>query len=124
MTPDARKDGPEQRQQPRAKHAPEFSFKVELRNVFTGLIKDISSGGVFIETPLLFHVGDEVHLRFKFPGITDVVDVDGKVRWVVDEHSSHAKTRGVGVQFLNLQPGIRTQINAIIKNEDVILYED
>ena len=56
-----------------------------------GLAKDISVGGMFIETTAPAAFGAEVIVHVDLPGANDPVDLPGVVRWVRDG--------GMGVQF-------------------------
>jgi len=57
----------------------------------SGLGKDISVGGMFIETTAPETFGTEVVIQVKLPGANDLVSLPGVVRWVRDG--------GMGVQF-------------------------
>jgi Tfp pilus assembly protein PilZ len=56
-----------------------------------GLAKDISVGGMFVETATPASFGAEVIVHVKLPGGNDVAALPGVVRWVRDG--------GMGVQF-------------------------
>ncbi len=60
------------------------------------LIKDISDGGVFIETKTPFAVGQELNLTFPLPDNRKVVKVDGEIVWI--------STQGIGVKFRRDKP--------------------
>jgi Tfp pilus assembly protein PilZ len=82
----------EQRRYARAPINSPTSFSVKGKTDKTeGFAKDISVGGMFIETtaPAAFGAGVIVHLML--PGAPDMVALPGVVRWVRDG--------GMGVQF-------------------------
>ena len=56
-----------------------------------GLAKDVSVGGMFIETTTPAGFGAEVIVLLMLPGAADIVALPGVVRWVRDG--------GMGVQF-------------------------
>ncbi len=58
---------------------------------FNGCIKNISAGGVFIETPHAFAVDEEIVLSFTLPGQDEPIKIVGKIVWNVPG--------GVGIQF-------------------------
>ncbi|MBM4370937.1 MAG: PilZ domain-containing protein [Deltaproteobacteria bacterium] len=121
--------GRERRERQRAKVA--FDLKVESdrsegHEFYTGLIKDMSSGGLFIASrDLLPRIGDQFRIRFSFPpAVEEPVEVLVAVRWQrLDENNPDAPP-GVGVQFLDLDPAIAARLNRFIAKHDVLLYED
>jgi uncharacterized protein (TIGR02266 family) len=91
---------------------------------YTGMIKDISSGGLFISTRKHHRVGDKLQVRFTFPTVKDPVEAECEVRWVRDYNSAGGLPPGVGVQFTGLSPEIVQKINCYIKDKDVPFYEE
>ena len=72
--------------------------------VFKDFIKNISGGGVFIETPETFFVGQEITLIFSSPSSQGPIKITGKVVWRVP--------KGVGVKFASAS----TDLEAIIES--------
>ncbi len=67
---------------------------------FSGHTRNISLGGVFIETEQTLPFGSKVMLRFKIPTQTEAIEVEGQVRWLeMDE----GRLRGLGVRFEGLR---------------------
>lgn len=67
---------------------------------FSGLTRNISLGGVFIDTDRALPFGAKVTLKFRIPTQSEPVEVDGQVRWVeMDE----GQVRGIGVRFEGLR---------------------
>ena len=58
---------------------------------FTERIRNISVGGVFVETSEAFSVGQHVKLMFSPPHRGEPVEINGQVAWIVPE--------GIGVRF-------------------------
>ena len=58
---------------------------------YRDFIKDISPGGMFIETPLPFSVGQELFLTFMLPGDGKHIKITGEIVWV--------GAQGFGVKF-------------------------
>ena len=69
------------------------SFEVTLATwrVFTESIRDISVGGVFVETSEAFSVGQHVKLMFSPPGGGEPVEINGQVVRILKD--------GIGVKF-------------------------
>ena len=66
------------------------------------LIRDISLGGVFIETRVPFEVGRLVEFQFSVPGVSTLVSARGMVRWTNDG-SERDSPVGMGIEFLELR---------------------
>ena len=66
-------------------------------------IKDISVGGLFLETSESLSVGDKITLMFLRPDSKEQIDVAGQVTWT--------PLRGVGVQFTSAP---RKELEAIL----------
>ncbi len=61
------------------------------KQIVCGLAKDISVGGLFVETFFPPAIGSNITLRVCLPGLPDEVVVPGIVRW--------RRPEGMGVQF-------------------------
>ncbi len=82
----------EQRRYARAPIDSPASFSVKGKaGKAEGLAKDISIGGMFIETAAPAGFGADVIVHLMLPGTPDMVALPGVVRWVRDG--------GMGVQF-------------------------
>lgn len=57
-----------------------------------GEVRDISSDGLFFETPIALVVGDQIEMDFRFRHTTANVAIAGEIR--------HASSQGVGVRLL------------------------
>lgn len=76
-----------------------IDFSYEGRSL-SGQTRNISLGGVFIETDEALPFGARVGLKFKVPTQAEVIEVDGQVRWLeMDE----GRLRGIGVRFEGLR---------------------
>jgi len=128
MQDDNRSDGqqgPLRRSTPRV--SIDYDLKVEMHGdhvPYTGLIKDISTGGLFITTTNRHVVGDVIEIRFTFPTVNDPIEITASVQWVRDEFSEGELPPGIGVQFVGLPDDIAAKINAYIKDKDVPFYDE
>ena len=103
----------------------DLEVDVEGENVvYTGLIKDISTGGVFIATREPLPTGTVMSLRFSFPNLPEAVRVNSRVQWVRDHFSESSRATGMGVQFLDLPEHIRARMNEYIADKSVLMYEE
>jgi Tfp pilus assembly protein PilZ len=96
--------------------------KVSVRGVFSGdfgaagdmpQTRDLSVGGVFVETADLLEVGDPVVLSFPQPEGKQLV-VNGRVRWVTPFGTVSDPTPGMGIEFVGVDPQKRERIFAVL----------
>jgi uncharacterized protein (TIGR02266 family) len=65
-----------------------------------GQSRNISIGGLFVETPAPLPFGETVKVSFQIPTIKEPIEVDAEIRWVETEQGVN---KGVGVQFRGLR---------------------
>ena len=102
----------ERRKSPRA----EFVVRIEYQTIdalFSEFARDINEGGLFVATDTPQPVGTDVELEFKLPGADQPVEVMGRV--VRTEESETSETKGMGIEFENLNAEIRQRINEIVR---------
>jgi Tfp pilus assembly protein PilZ len=92
------------------KRAPRKSCKIPVKyktfdRVYSDQIMNISQSGVFIETRKPIFVGEEILMDFKIEGINKALRIEGKV--------VHASSRGVGIEFKNVDPSLSQILPAI-----------
>ena len=61
---------------------------------FEDTILDISAAGLFIQTNESIETGQEISLRFSFPGAEEDLDIKGEIVW--------RSPKGIGVKFYDL----------------------
>jgi hypothetical protein len=94
---------------------------VDVRGVFAGAMagdgttraKDVSSGGVFVETARLLEVGDPVVLSFPGDDGKRVV-VSGRVRWVTPFGRVDDPTPGMGIEFVGVDKHKRAKLDSLL----------
>jgi type IV pilus assembly protein PilZ len=72
--------------------------------------KDVSVGGMFVETPTVPPFGTEVTIRVKLPHGKDELSLPGLVRWV--------RSDGMGVQFGNLGAKETHEITEVVRRAE------
>ena len=96
--------------------------QVGVRGVFAGNVagadgepttRDLSAGGVFVETADLLEVGDPVVLSFPLPDGKRLV-VNGRVRWVTPFGNVADPTPGMGIEFVGVDQVKRDKIDAVL----------
>lgn len=95
-------------------------------NFYTGLTQNISTGGLFIATHQIRHVGDRIRLKFTLPGAGRTIECDTEVRWIRENSSLHRTdgASGMGVRFLNLSASDSTAIDGFIRSRESLFYDD
>ena len=110
---------PERRESPRI----ELELDVTLEsahNFYTGFGRNIGDGGLFIATQALPHLGEELVVRFRLPGVEQPICAQGVVRWVRDV--GEAEAHGVGVALSRLGKDDRAAIDQFISKREPIFY--
>lgn len=79
-------------------------------------IKDVSLGGVFIETLAPFPVGTIIEFDFVIPGLNRMVSARGVVRWSNDGVKANLP-RGMGVEFLEVSKTGQDAIETFVEKE-------
>jgi uncharacterized protein (TIGR02266 family) len=78
-------------------------------NFYSARIRDISMGGIFIETDATIPIGTQLLVDLRF--LKKHLRVECEVMWAVGGGGAGS---GVGVQFLGLQPSPRKSIEAFM----------
>jgi len=80
----------EKRELPRRPSALVVTYTDACRR-YEDLARDISAGGLFIETRERFVVGDQIGIAFRLPAVSAPIRLSGKI--------VHISPTGIGVQF-------------------------
>jgi uncharacterized protein (TIGR02266 family) len=75
--------------------------------------QDISAGGAFIRSDLLFEIGEELALAMKLPSGTEVTTRARVVR--VTRDGDDGSSPGMGIQFVQLSDSDRDAILALVQ---------
>ena len=84
----------EKRKYPRRSTSMEITFSSDQRRIFEDFVRNISAGGLFIETNLVTELGQKLTMTFSRPGSGDPIKVLGKIIRV--------DSGGIGVKFNKL----------------------
>ncbi len=78
--------------------------------------KNISRGGIFIETHHPLPKGSKIVVRFQPPGNESELEVEGEVVWVNPfVEGGENPNPGMGIQFMNMDEETRGVIASIVK---------
>ena len=78
-------------------------------NFYAGAARDISVGGLYVETAAGLPIGTEVTALLKLP--SKVLSLRAEVMWSV---SKGTKTFGMGLRFMNLPTAAKREIEAFM----------
>lgn len=85
----------------------------DLESFCQDYIRNISKGGLFIETRKPLPLGTQLKLKFRLPGSDRPIETDGVVQWVIDSSSGDSKP-GMGVQFGSLSDADMDMIDRLV----------
>ncbi|GHA69929.1 PilZ domain-containing protein [Cognatilysobacter bugurensis] len=79
----------------------------------------IKSGGIFVQTPKRYFLGDEVFLLLTLPESTERLPIAGKVVWVTPAGAQGNRPAGIGVQFPETPDGeaVRGKIETLLAGQ-------
>lgn len=85
---------------------PRYDRRIEIDIVADGqsqtvVTRNISLGGVFVETIEPLAPQTKVAVRFRIPNQTDAIEVAGEVRWI--EKGAPGRLVGMGIRFQGLR---------------------
>jgi Tfp pilus assembly protein PilZ len=84
----------EKRKYPRRSTLIDISYSSDQRRIFEDFVRNISAGGLYIETNLVTELGQKLTMTFSYPDSGDPIKVLGKIIRVDSE--------GIGVKFNKL----------------------
>jgi uncharacterized protein (TIGR02266 family) len=93
-------------------------------NFYAGFTENMSEGGVFIATHLLKPVGSIVDISIFLPQTNKEVRGKGEVRWIREFSEASNVPPGMGIRFVELQPGSLDAINEFLACRDPLFFDD
>lgn len=113
----------ERRSEPRIELEVEVGLETE-HNFYTGLTQDISSGGLFIATSIMYRVGERLRVRFSLPGQKQPITADAEVRWVRDPRAMKTDApEGIGLRFVDLPANAHSEISEFLSRRESLFYD-
>ena len=80
--------------------------------------RDLSAGGIFLETEHAYPEGTRLELEFALPEIADKISLKGEVvRIERPETRQVGAVPGMGIRFLNLEPETKSMLADFIARE-------
>lgn len=87
--------------------------------LYSAYMPFIKSGGIFVQTPKRYFLGDEVFLLLTLPESTERLPIAGKVVWVTPAGAQGNRPAGIGVQFPETPEGesVRGKIETLLAGQ-------
>ncbi|HEX9297636.1 MAG TPA: PilZ domain-containing protein [Polyangiaceae bacterium] len=104
----------EKRQHSRVTISAEVNLSSE-DNFYAGAARDISVGGLFVETEFGFPIGAEITVLLRLPN--KVLSLRAEVMWAV---AKGTKTTGLGLRFVDLPSTAKNEIEAFMTQRQPI----
>jgi uncharacterized protein (TIGR02266 family) len=107
----------ERRQHPRLSISVEVDFGSE-HNFYSAKTRDISVGGLFIETDIALPIGTRLRVDLNF--LEKQLHAEGEVTWVLV--GDNEDIAGVGVRFVDLAESARKNIEAFMELREPMAF--
>lgn len=86
-------------------------------DIEAGYTRDISAGGMFVETTRASKTGNTVFLDFYLPGVRRKFKLKGKIIRFDSDHTVEQKAHtGMGIEFINLDDINKADLKIGLKN--------
>lgn len=110
------------------KHA-RFSVEMDVtlgsdHNFYSGLAENLSAGGVFVATHLVKSIGETIELCVRIPESDQVIKGVGEVRWIREYNEASDVSPGMGIRFVEIEPGSEVAIQQFLSKRDPLLFDD
>lgn len=92
--------------------------KVDYRTVgsfITDYTRNISRGGIFVQTSLPLDQGTRVRLRLTLPDGDVPFGLDGVVKWVCTLKDKDKHPPGMGIEFVDFDDEVRGKLDALVR---------
>lgn len=93
-------------------------------NFYAGFAENLSAGGIFVATHMLKPVGELIEFSIFLPGTSAPVRGRGEVRWVREYNERSNVPPGMGIRFIELEPGSTEAIAAFLRHRDPLFFDD
>lgn len=93
-------------------------------NFYAGFTENLSEGGVFVATHLIKPVGERLELTIHLPDSDAVIRGVGEVRWLRAYSEQSNVPPGMGVRFLDLEPGSLEAIEGFLKQREPMFFDE
>jgi uncharacterized protein (TIGR02266 family) len=120
---DAQADAQGRREHPR--HSVDLDVSIGSdHNFYGGFAENLSAGGIFVATHMIQPVGEVIEFSIHLPGLPDPVRGRGEVRWIREYNERSNVPPGMGIRFVDLEPGSREAIERFLRHRDPLFFDD
>ncbi|MFO0565139.1 MAG: PilZ domain-containing protein [Polyangiaceae bacterium] len=105
-------------------------FSVELdvslssdHNFYAGFTENLSAGGIFVATHALKPAGAMMEFCIFLP-TGGAIRGKGEVRWVRNYHEGNDLPPGMGIRFVELEPGCLELIETFLAHREPLFFDD
>ncbi len=105
----------------------EVTIRIRLKEAETDIaasfdVKDLSEGGMFVHSPILWEPGEKFDLSFTLPGTDREIRVLGEVARAMDKYllagdAGQDPIPGMGIRFTRIAPADRALIKEFIAKD-------
>ena len=114
----------DRRRAPRAAVDFDLTVRVERGYTFyTGRIRDIAGGGIYIFTREPHEVGERLTVKFRIPALDKTIETTGVVKWCLKGPTRQVGGPGVGIEFTGLSEQTVAELNEYIADKNLITRE-
>ncbi len=94
-------------------------------NFYTGIMQDISAGGVFVATHNLHKIGEKMRIELRLPGTPHPLVVHTVVSWIRQESNGSADepAAGMGLRFIAPDPALVAACNRFMEQRESLFYD-
>ncbi len=108
---------------------PRFGVDLEVNlgsdhNFYAGFAENISAGGIFVATHKLRPEGETIELTIRLPFAAQPVRGRGEVRWIREYNELSNTPPGMGIRFVELEPGSLEAIQSFLRQRDPLFFDD
>jgi Tfp pilus assembly protein PilZ len=123
--PEALRDLDERRRAHRSEYRTDLRFEVEgSARFYTGLVRDISTGGIFVNSYDIPDIGDHVDVLFIVPFHDTPISLNAEVVWICPEDAAATPYDiGFGARFHHLPDAVREAVQRSMRDEETLLFE-
>ena len=93
-------------------------------NFYAALATNLSADGVFVSTHILQPIGMRCQLTIHVPGRAKPIKGVGEVRWVRGRTGPEEAPPGMGLQFVELEPGDRDLVEAFLRQREPLVHRE
>ncbi len=93
-------------------------------NFYAGFAENLSAGGIFVATHLIKPVGEIIEFTINLPSSETPVRGRGEVRWIREFNERSNVPPGMGIRFIELEPGSAETIEKFLRYRDPLFFDD